>query len=80
MGLGSGPAATAGPRASVSLVLISAGWFPLVVTRDGRDRYIKALTTADAGDLKPLIRLVAELERKWFLRTLSIAEGHIAAV
>jgi len=61
-------------RAIASLVLIGAGWFPLVVTRDDRARYIEALEKADSGDSVDLIRLVSELERTWFLRALSIAE------
>ncbi|MCE2511353.1 MAG: Fic family protein [Acidimicrobiia bacterium] len=61
-------------RAIASLVLIGAGWFPLVVTRDDRSRYISALEQADDRDLSLLIRLVAELQRKWFVRAVSIAE------
>ena len=61
-------------RAIASLVLIGAGWFPLVVTRDDRARYIGALEQADSGDLTSLIRLVAELQRKWFVRAITIAE------
>ena len=61
-------------RAIASLVLIGSGWFPLVVTRDDRARYIGALEEADRGDLSLLIRLVAELQRKWFVRAITIAE------
>lgn len=61
-------------RAIASLVLIGAGWFPLVVTRDDRARYIGALELADEGDLSSLIQLVAELQRKWFVRAITIAE------
>ncbi len=61
-------------RAITSLVLISAGWFPLVVTRDDRARYIEALGDADEGNLVPLANLIAKLQRKQFLRALSIAE------
>ncbi len=61
-------------KAIASLVLIDAGWFPLVVDRNDRDRYIKALVSADEGNLAPLTKLVAEIERKWFLRALSIVE------
>ncbi len=41
-------------RAITSLVLISAGWFPLVVTREDRSRYIETLGDADEGNLVPL--------------------------
>ena len=61
-------------RAIASLVLIRAGWFPLVVTRDDRGRYLEALGHADEGNLAPLTMLVGELEKKRFLRALSIAE------
>ena len=61
-------------RAIASLVLIGAGWFPLVVTRDDRARYLQALGDADTGSLTPLTALVAEIEKTWFLKALSIAE------
>ena len=61
-------------RAIASLVLIGAGWFPLVVTRDDRARYLQALGDADGGSLAPLAAFVAEIEKTWFLRALSIAE------
>ena len=61
-------------RAIASLVLIKAGWFPLVVTRDDSGRYLEALGYADEGDLAPLTSLVGELEKKRFIRALSIAE------
>ncbi|MDE0605543.1 MAG: Fic family protein [Acidimicrobiaceae bacterium] len=61
-------------RAIASLVLISAGWFPLVVTRDDRSQYIETLGSADEGDLVPLTNLIAKLQRTQFLRALSIAE------
>ena len=61
-------------RAIASLVLIGAGWFPLVVTRDDRARYLQALGNADEGSLTPLTALVAEIEKTWFLKALSIAE------
>ncbi len=36
-------------RCLASLVLIRAGWFPMVVDRDLREPYLDALETADAG-------------------------------
>jgi fido (protein-threonine AMPylation protein) len=42
-------------RALASLLFIKAGWFPVVVTRDDRARYIDALEVADEGDLQSLI-------------------------
>lgn len=60
-------------RAMASLVFIRAGWFPLVVTRDERVRYISALEVADQHDLVPLVSLFAALERKAFVNALGIA-------
>lgn len=61
-------------RAIASLVLIGAGWFPLVVTRDDRRLYIDALESADGGDLEPLIHLIADLQRKRFVQAIGITE------
>jgi ElaB/YqjD/DUF883 family membrane-anchored ribosome-binding protein len=60
-------------RALASLVFIKAGWFPLVVTRDDRERYIEALEEADRGQLAPLVSLFSALERKAFVNALGIA-------
>lgn len=60
-------------RALASLVFIKSGWFPLVVTRDERERYIDALEAADGGDLAPLTDLFAGIERQAFVNALSIA-------
>lgn len=60
-------------RALASLVFVRAGWFPLVVTRDDRERYIDALEAADHSDLGPLVSLFASLERKAFVNALGIA-------
>jgi hypothetical protein len=60
-------------RALASLVFIKAGWFPLVVTRDDRVRYIESLEQADERDLRPLVDLFSALERKAFVNALGIA-------
>lgn len=60
-------------RAIASLVLIRAGWFPLVVTRDERDDYIEALERADGGDLTRFVQQIAKFQRKQFLRAAGIA-------
>ncbi len=62
-------------RALASLVLLRAGWFPLVVTRDERDEYIGALEYADSGDLAPLIDLVVRLERSALVAALGLASN-----
>ena len=61
-------------RAIASLVLIGAGWFPMVVTRDDRSRYIDTLDSANDGDLEPLIGLIADLQRKRFVQAIGITE------
>lgn len=50
-------------RALASLIFIKRGWFPVVVTRDDRARYIDALEIADNGDLKPLGSFFVELQK-----------------
>lgn len=64
-------------RALASLVFLQAGWFPLVVTRDDRSAYLDALEKADDGDLKELIQLFAKIEKKAFLRALSLSDNVI---
>ena len=60
-------------RTLASLILIRAGWFPLVVTRDDRLTYIEALEEADDGNLPPLVDLFARLEKRAFVGALSEA-------
>lgn len=60
-------------RALANLILIKGGLFPVVITRDQRAQYIESSERADLGDLKPLVRLFAEIEKKTILEALSIA-------
>lgn len=60
-------------RCLASLVLIRAQWFPLVVSRDDRARYVTSLEQADGGDLTGLVELVVSLQRKGFVGALSLA-------
>lgn len=60
-------------RALASLVFLRAEWFPLVVTRDDRTRYLDALEVADGGDLSGLIQQFASWERAAFVRALGLA-------
>lgn len=62
-------------RAIASLVLVKDGLFPLVVTRDDKPTYQKALEAADAGDLKPLIDLIAKLQIGRFRKASAISES-----
>ncbi len=59
-------------RALASLVLIRAGWFPLVVTRRDRPRYMSALQEADSGSLRRLIDLFGSIQKRAFRTGLSI--------
>jgi Fic family protein len=60
-------------RAITSLVFIKAGWFPLVVKRDDRARYIEALEKADADDLRPLIAMFVEAQRNALVQATEFA-------
>ena len=61
-------------RCLATLVFIRAGWFPLVVLNEERDKYIDALEKADNGDLSPLICHFAERQKKHFFEALRIAD------
>ena len=61
-------------RALATLVFIKAGWFPIVIPEQERAQYISVLEDADSGDLEPLVRYFARLQRTQFLRALSITE------
>ncbi len=61
-------------RCLASLVFIKAGWFPLVVHRDQRLEYIEACENADQGNLNPLINLFAKIQKKSFVKALSLSE------
>ncbi|NJM23099.1 MAG: hypothetical protein HC836_47675, partial [Richelia sp. RM2_1_2] len=58
-----------------SLIFIKAGWFPLVINRDFRDEYINALEAADNGNLSNLITLFAKLQKKAFVKALSLSKN-----
>ncbi|MBL8233010.1 MAG: Fic family protein [Bryobacterales bacterium] len=60
-------------RALASLVLIKDGWFPLVIDRDDRARYIDALEKADQGDLRGLVDMVVESQRKAVIKATEVA-------
>ncbi len=50
-------------RALASLIFIKAGWFPVVVSRDDRLRYIDALEQADQGDLRSLVSYLVDVQK-----------------
>jgi Fic family protein len=66
-------------RALASLVLVKGGLFPLVVTRDDKAPYLDALEAADGGNLKPLVSLIAKLQRAQFTKASAISEQILAA-
>lgn len=66
-------------RALASMVLVREGLFPLVVTRDDKDKYLDALEAADRGDLKPLVDLFATLQRAQFRKATALSENILSA-
>ena len=60
-------------RALASLIFIKAGYFPLVVNRDDREKYIDALELADRGDLSSLVRMFARLQKRALTRAIGRA-------
>jgi Fic family protein len=59
-------------RVLANLVLVKHELFPVVISRDHRPQYIESLEAADAGNLKPLARLFAEIEKKTILEAISL--------
>jgi hypothetical protein len=60
-------------RAIASVVFIKANWFPLIIARDDRTRYIEALEKADLENLRPLIGLFVETQRNALIQASEIA-------
>lgn len=59
-------------RALVTLILLRSDLLPLVIDRDLRTEYVKALEGADSGNLTLLASLFARLQRSAILQALSI--------
>lgn len=51
-------------RALASLGFIKEGWFPVVITRDDRARYIDTLEVADEGELRSLVSLFVDVQKR----------------
>lgn len=66
-------------RALASLVCIRGGGFPVVVMREQKADYIRALEAADQGDLAPLVAMFERQQRAALLRAVAHAEEVIAA-
>ncbi len=69
-------------RALASLLLIKAGWFPVVVTRDERSRYIDALEAADNRDLRLIVSFFVDLQKRSLIQVMHAAADakHIETV
>jgi len=61
-------------RALASLIFIKAEWFPLVVQSREKAAYIDVLEAADRGDLAPLVDYFSRLQKRTFVRALSISD------
>lgn len=61
-------------RTLASLVFIKGGLFPLIVHRDDKLDYIRALEEADQGDLSALVTLFAKLQRVRYRKAVSTSE------
>jgi fido (protein-threonine AMPylation protein) len=60
-------------RALASLLFVKAGWFPVVVTRDDRPRYLDALEIADEGALPFFVWLLVALQKRELFRATQTA-------
>ncbi len=60
-------------RALASLVFLRARWFPVVVTRDDRGRYIDALEVADDSELRSLVALLVDIQKRALFQAIKVA-------
>ena len=65
-------------RALATLVMIRAGWLALVVTDAMRSEYLEALEAADRGNLAPLVKLFADIQRRAIYGAVAEARHVIA--
>jgi hypothetical protein len=66
-------------RAIGSLVFLKVGWFPIVVTREDRVRYIEALEVADDGDLRLLVGFFVGVQKRALFKATKIAADPVPA-
>ena len=60
-------------RLLLNLILLHRGYPPVVVRLDDRSEYYKALKLANAGDIRPFIRFVAnctDTTMTWFMQAI----------
>jgi Fic family protein len=69
-------------RALASLLFIKGGWFPVVVTRDDRARYIDSLEAADEGDLRSLTAFFVDVQKRALFQATQAAADvqHVTTV
>jgi Fic family protein len=60
-------------RAIASLVFIKDGFFPLVVNRDDREKYIDSLESADHDDLSTLVHLFSQVQKRALTKAIGRA-------
>ena len=58
-------------RALLTWHLVREGYLPVVVRRDDRETYIRALESADQSDLVPFVGLLVELQQRTILNALN---------
>ena len=61
-------------RALATLVLVKSGRFPLLVRSTQKGEYIDALEAADGGNLRPLVLLFSEIQKREFLRAIGLSQ------
>jgi Fic family protein len=66
-------------RAIGSLAFLKVGWFPLIVTREDRVRYIEALEAADDGDLKLLADFLVDVQKRALFQATKAAADVVPA-
>jgi len=59
-------------RAIATFVFLKAKMFPLIVRRDDRTRYIEALELADHGNLRPLVSLFTEIQKRSIVSAIEL--------
>lgn len=62
-------------RALLTWHLVKENYLPIVISRDGRSEYIRALELADSGDLNPFVDQIVQLERWTILQAISEPEA-----
>jgi prophage maintenance system killer protein len=60
-------------RAIATLVFLKAEYFPLVINRDDRQKYVESLESADSGDLQPLVHLFSVVQKRLLTKAIGLA-------